>query len=187
MVTLDNLDIYEIILLVAIGIVTLFCGYRIKKIAFFIIWFLIGFRLVTIIMPTINEMVPQIVGNELWQNLLPIAGGLLLGLLGFTIEKICLSGICFALVMMITANYFGTEVLTLVIGAIIGVVVAGASTMLMKPAIIIATSLAGAYALTVVLLSVIPNIDQNIFYFPILIGITAVGSVVQFLTTKHVD
>lgn len=178
---------YELMLFIVLGLAALFAGYRIKKIAFFIVWFLLGFNLVTILMPTINDMVPQITENELWQNLLPVGGGLLLALLGFSIEKLCVSGICFALVLIVTAQYFGTDIQTLAVGGVIGVIVAGAATMLMKPATIIATAVAGAYALTLAILALAAQLDQGTYYWPILLGLAVMGAIFQFATTKRVD
>ncbi|MBQ6375920.1 DUF4203 domain-containing protein [Candidatus Saccharibacteria bacterium] len=175
----------EFVVLAVVGLLLLFAGYRIKKIAFFLIWFFIGFTLMGYLMPELSKTVPEIAQNDLWQNLLPLAGGLLVALMGFTIEKICIGGIAFGLVMMVTAQYFGTEMQTLIIGAVVGVVAAGASVMLMKPAIIVASSLAGSYMITAGILHWVQGIDAETMYFPILIGVTAVGSVTQFLTTKR--
>ena len=60
--------------MIAVGLALLFFGYRVKKVAFFLIWFILGFNLTTFLMPTINNMVPQIAGQPLWQNLIPITG-----------------------------------------------------------------------------------------------------------------
>ena len=177
----------ELIIMLGLGLAVLLFGYRIKKIAFFIIWFILGYNLMNFLMPTINSMSPEIVSSEFYQILLPIAGGLLLALLGFSIEKLCVGGICFVLVMMISIQYFGTEIQTLAISAIIGIVAAGAAVALMKPAIVVATSVAGAYAITLALLMLIPNIDQGIYYWPMLIGLSAVGGIFQFMTTKRVS
>ena len=125
--------------------------------------------------------------SQLYQELLPLGGGLALALIGFSIEKLCLGGACFALVMLIAVRYFGTEIQTLAVGGILGVVAAGASTALMKPATIIATAAAGGYALTLVMLASIAGIDQGAMYWPILIGLTVAGSVFQFLKTKRVS
>ena len=167
------------------GVVMLLFGYQVKKIAFFVIWFLIGYSLMQYFMPTLNEWVPQIAGEQLWQILLPIAGGLLLALLGLSIEKVCVAGIVFGLTMVVTMKYFGNGIPTLATGAIIGVILGALAVTMMKPAIIIATSLAGAYCLTVALLTWQPSIDYQIFYFPILVGLTAVGAIFQFSTAKH--
>ena len=170
------------------GLLLLFMGYRIKKVGFFIIWFLIGFNLMGILMPAINSVAPEAVRtSDLWQNLLPIAGGLLLAMLGFTIEKICVGGIVFGLILMITSQYFGTDIQTLVIGAIIGVVLAGVAVMLMKPAIIVASSLMGGYVLTLTILTLFKDINAATYYFPLLIGISAVGIITQFMTTKRIS
>ncbi len=178
-------DAWQLWVIAGLGLLVLLFGYRIKKIAFFVIWFLIGYTLMGYLMPTIENFVPQIQGSMLWENLLPIAGGLLLALLGFSIEKICVGGICFALVMMATVQYFGTEPQTLAIGGIIGIVASGAGVALMKPATIIATAAAGAYAMTLALLILIPSIDKTTLYWPMIAGLTVVGSLVQFATTKR--
>lgn len=187
METIKTFGPVELVILVALGLAVLLFGYRIKKVAFFIIWFIIGFNTMQLLMPTLNSWVPQIVGNELWQVLLPIAGGLLLALIGFSIEKLCLALTCFGLVMMITVQFFGTDLLTLAIGAIVGVIAGACAVNMMKPAIIVATALCGAYALTLVLLAIIPQIDVNVWYWPILVGLAIIGSLFQISTTKHAD
>lgn len=175
------------IIMAAVGLALMFFGYRIKKVAFFLIWFILGYNLMSFLMPTINNLVPQIADNNIYQMLLPIGGGLLLSLMGLSIEKLCVGGICFALVMVITVRYFGTEMQTLAIGGIVGVLAAGAAVTLMKPATIVATSVAGAYAITLAVLVLFPDINEEIFYFPILGGLSVLGSVFQFLTTKQID
>ena len=182
-----GMEIYESLVMAAIGLAVLLFGYRIKKIAFFIIWFLIGYNLMVLLMPMINSAVPQIAESTLYQILLPIGGGLLLALLGFSIEKICVAGICFFLVMLITVQYFGTDIPTLAVGATLGVIAGAAATAMMKPAIIIATSIAGAWALTIALLEIFPVIDGRIFYFPFIAAFAVLGAIFQFATTKYVD
>ena len=174
----------EMIIMAAVGLLLMFFGYRVKKVAFFLIWFILGYNLMGLLMPMINNAVPQIAESGLYQILLPIGGGLLLALMGFSIEKLCVGGICFALAMLITVQYFGTEVQTLAIGGVIGVIAAGAAVALLKPATIVATSLAGAYALTTAILALFPDISKDTFYFIILGGATLVGSVFQYITTK---
>ena len=183
----SNLGTPEMIIMAAVGLALIFFGYRIKKIAFFLIWFILGYNLVGFLMPTINQIAPEVVKTELYQTLLPIAGGLLLALLGFSIEKLCVGGICFALVMVITVRYFGAEMQTLAIGGIVGVVAAGAAVMMMKPATIIATAVAGAYALTLSILVLFPDVNKEIYYFPILGGLSLIGSIFQFVTTKRLS
>lgn len=183
---LDKLGMPEAVIMLVLGAAVLLFGYRIKKIAFFIIWFLLGFNLMVWLMPTINNLVPEIASSELYQTLLPIGGGLILALLGFTIEKLCVSGICFVLTMLITIQYFGTDIQVLAIGGIVGVVVAGVAVMVMKPAVIIATAVAGGYALTLAIMKLNTDINFEAMYWPMLLGIAAVGSIFQFLTTKRI-
>ncbi|MBR3056147.1 DUF4203 domain-containing protein [Candidatus Saccharibacteria bacterium] len=184
---IGNFGTPELLIMAGLGLAVLLFGYRIKKIAFFIIWFILGYNLMAFLMPTINNLVPQVADSSLYQILLPIAGGLLLALLGFSIEKLCVGGICFALVMVITVRYFGTDIQVLAIGGIIGIIAAGAAIMLMKPAIIVATAAAGAYALTVATLNLATNLDFGAYYWPMVLGITALGSIFQFVTTKRIS
>ena len=177
----------EMIIMAAAGLALLFFGYRIKKVAFFVIWFILGYNLAVFLLPTITRISPEVVASSLFQTLIPIAGGLLLALLGFSIEKLCVGGICFALTMVITIQYFGTDMQTLAIGGVVGVLAAGAAVMLMKPATIVATAVAGSYAITLAILALFPDINEEIYYFPILGGLSVLGSVFQFLTTKHVS
>ena len=181
----SNLGTPEMIIMAAAGLALLFFGYRIKKIAFFIIWFILGYNLMTFLMPTVNNLVPQIAESNLYQMLLPIGGGLLLALLGFSIEKLCVGGICFALIMVITVRYFGAEMQTLAIGGVIGVIAAGVAVMMMKPATIIATSVAGGYALTLAILALAPNLDKEMLFWPMIGGFSLLGAGVQFFTTRH--
>lgn len=67
-----------------------------------------------------------------------------------------------------------------------GVVVAGVAVMVMKPAVIIATAVAGAYALTLAIMKLNTDINFEAMYWPMLLGIAAVGSIFQFLTTKRI-
>lgn len=175
----------EVLIIGAIGIALILFGYRIKKVAFFLIWFILGFYLTNLALPNITQFIPDNFDVTMVQSLLPIGGGLLLALLGFSIEKLCVSGICFALVMLITVQYFGTEIQTMVIGGIVAVLVAGFAVMAMKPATIIATAAAGAYTVTVALLVLVPTIDKTTWYLPCIAGLTVLGSIIQFVTTKR--
>lgn len=184
-IDIASLEAWQLWMMAGIGLLLAVLGFRIKKVAFFIIWFVLGFLLMNRFMPSITGALPDIANNPLWTNLITLGGGLLMALLGFTVEKICLGGICFALVIMITSQFFGTEIQTMVIGAVVGVVAAGAAVMLMKPATIIATAVAGGYLMAVALPMVVANMDAESYYWPILLGTAAVGSIIQFVTTRH--
>lgn len=183
---IQHFEMPELLILLGVGLAVLLFGYRIKKVAFFIIWFLLGYLGVSNLMPWITEMVPEIGDNTIFEFLLPIGGGLLLALLGFTIEKLCVGGITFVLTILIATQYFGTEIQTLAISAVVGVILAALAVALMKPATIIATSAAGAYAITLALLGLFTEISLSEYYWPIIIGLTILGSLFQLATTKHV-
>ena len=167
------------------GLALMLIGYKIKKIAFFIIWFLLGYIASRYLLPIINSALPEVAESNFWQGLIPILGGLLLGLMGFMIEKICLGGAVFGLTLLMTAQYFGTEIQTMVIGGIIGAVLGGVAVMMMKPATIIATSIAGGYALTLAILALAPELDVETWFWPMIVGFGALGSLIQFISCKH--
>lgn len=168
-----------------VGLALMLIGYKIKKAAFFVIWFLLGYIATGYLMPIINSSWADVANSSFWQGLIPLLGGLLLGLMGFMIEKIALGGICFGLTLMMTAQYFGTEIQTMVIGGVVGAVLAGVSVMMIKPATIVATSVGGAYALTLAVLKIGTGIDGEMAFWPMIIGFSALGTIVQFISCKH--
>lgn len=187
MEAIQSLELYELLIFIAIGLAVLFFGYKIKKIAFFAIWFLLGFNLMLQLMPMINDAVPQIADDPIYQNLLPIAGGIILGAMGFTIEKLCVAGITFVLVMLAIVQYFGTDWMVLGIGAVVGVIAGAFAVNMMKPAIIVATAAAGAYALTLTIFAFFSQqISFEIFYWPVLIIIGVIGALFQFKNNKGI-
>ena len=182
------METYELIITAAIGLAVLLFGYRLKKVAFFVIWFVLGYFLMNnYLMGFIKDSVPEIANDAIYQTLLPIGGGLILALLGFTIEQLCVSGITFALVLMTAMHYFGTDLLVIGIAAVVGVILGALAVRMMKPATIIATSGAGAYALTLVIFALFTTLDKNVFYLPIIGIIAILGCFFQFSTTKHVS
>ena len=183
----ENYGTPELIIMAGLGLAVLLFGYRIKKIAFFIIWFILGYNLMAFLMPMINNAVPEVASSSLYQTLLPIAGGIILAMMGFSIEKLCVGGIAFALMMVIVIQYFGTDMQVLAIGGLIGVLFAGFTVMMLKPATIVATALAGAYAITIAILALATNLNFAGYYWPMIIGLTAVGSIFQFITTKRLS
>ena len=184
-IDLSHYEDWQMWLVGGAGVALLLVGYRIKQIAFFVIWFLLGYIATGYLMPMLNNMVPEIAESNVWQGLLPIGGGILVGLMGFMVEKVCLGGICFGLTIMMTAQYFGTDIQTMVIGAVVGTLLGGAAVMMMKPATIIATAVAGAYALTLAILTLGSNIDSETMFWPMILGFSILGSAFQFYTARH--
>ena len=184
-IDLSHYEQWQMWLVGGAGLLLMFVGYKIKKIAFFVIWFLLGYIATGYLMPIINDQVAVIADSEVWQGLLPIAGGLLLGLMGFMVEKVCLGGICFGLTLLITAQYFGTEMQPMAIGAVIGAIFGGISVMLMKPATIIATAVAGGYALTLAVLTIGYGLDVDTLFWPLLISFSAIGMISQFIMARR--
>ena len=187
---LTRVEIPEVVVLLVASLLILFLGFKIKKIGFFILFFILGYSLVSNFLPVIWGNFPILEEQQIWRYLLPIAGGLLLGLLSFSIEKFCISMLVFFFVLTFAIDNYGTAPQTIIIGAVIGAILGGFSSFVIKPAIIIATAIGGAYGVTIALMYFIRmanggSFDTNLLFYPMLGGIAAIGAIVQFLTTKH--
>ena len=78
---LSSLSTPEVLTVALVGVVVMFFGLKIKKVAFFLIWFVVGYYITTLLMPHLNNVAPEVIQEELYQTLIPIAGGLLLAML----------------------------------------------------------------------------------------------------------
>lgn len=164
-----------------IGLFLLFFGYRLKKIAITVIWFLIGFWLVSL-------FVDKIVADEMWQLILCGVGGLVLGMFGMTIEKIAVfASVGFAFFMS-AMNAFGpaTDWTLPVICVAIGVVAGVIAVWFIKPMVIIATSIQGAQ-LTLTNALLLLNIAQPQWYLIAYVAIILIGGIFQWNNCKNIE
>ena len=183
---MHNMEVYEIILALILGAFVCLFGYRLKKMVIFLAFFLIGYTIMGRIMPVLNANLPAIAESSFWQTLLPICGGLVLSLLGFSIEKLCVGLlVCFATIA-IGINQFGLSWEVVCIAAIIGVILGAIAVNMIKPATIIVTAAAGALVVADAIFALNIGMSHD-FYTLILIGIAAIGAVFQFTNTKHID
>ena len=178
---------YEVILALILGAFVCLFGYKLKKIVFFIAWFIIGYTLMTHLMPFINDSMPAIRESDLWQFLLPIAGGLLLSLLGFSIEKLCVGLLAFFTTLAVAINQFGISGEVIGIACILGVILGALAVNMMKPATIAITPIAGSFVITDAVLTIFPSIGGrgSLYALLMIVGIAVVGAVFQFTNTKH--
>ncbi|MBO7664885.1 hypothetical protein J6S46_03465 [Candidatus Saccharibacteria bacterium] len=178
---------YEVILALILGAFVCLFGYKLKKIVFFIAWFLIGYTLMSRFMPFINQSVPAIAESSLWQFILPIAGGLLLSLLGFSIEKLCVGLLAFFTTLAVAVNQFGVSGEVIGIACILGVILGAVAVNMIKPATIIITAIAGSYVMTDAIIALFPGslARGSVLALLVLAGIALVGAIFQFSNTKH--
>lgn len=168
----------EAIIGIIIAVVLVFWGYRLKKIAFAILWFIAGFLLT-------KQLLPHLTGDQTLLSVLPIAGGLVLSLVGLSIERFCVfvsAGITAFLIAAENLGGLGTWA-NVGIAVAIAVVVGCIAVALMKPAIIVFTSLAGAHAIALALIGLF-GIAHSPWYMIFVIVIAAIGCAHQFVTTK---
>lgn len=171
-----------------LSIVLCFFGYRLKRIAFAIVWFVIGYNLGGHLLPIVSPYMQGI--DPFFINLIPLLIGILCSLIGVSIERVCifLLGIGIAVLTYFNMVSLGSVELSwlgfglaLVIGSILGTV----AVSLMRPAIILFTSYSGACQLAVSAAVVIPELATGWPYLITLAIITIAGAAFQFKSTKH--
>ena len=170
----------EIIALI-VGLILLFFGYRLKKIAITIIWFIIGYWLV-------SQFADKIIADRMWQFILCCAGGLILGMFGMTIEKLAVFvsvGFAFFLSAM---NAFGpaTNLVLPAICAAIGVVAGVIAVWCIKPMVIIATSIQGAQLVLANALLLL-GIVQPQWYLIAYVALIIVGGLFQWNNCRNIE
>ena len=168
---------YEAIIAIIAGIFLCLFGYRIKKVAFIIIWFAIGFFLASLIAPKITD-------NTTWQLIIPIISGLILGMLGFSIEKFCIFAVAtFTVSTTIIETFQMNEILPIALAIGAGVIVGCIAVSFIKPLGIITTALSGAKLIAKY--SVLElSLQHQPYFFIILITAFVVGVIFQFKTNK---
>ena len=181
------MDNYEIVLALLLGIFICFFGYRLKKIAFFVAWFLVGYTLLRQFMPWIIDNVPFVANSNLWQGLFPVLGGLLLSLVGFSIEKLCLALLCVAVAIWFGIHQFGNGIPVVAISAIVGVIVGAISVRVIKPATILITAIAGAAVVADAITKLVTEIPREPYELIILAGVALLSTIFQFINTKNLE
>ncbi len=185
----QSLDLHaiplELIVTLLIGLGLCFFGYRLKKVAFAIIWFIIGYYAVKLYFPNIVE-------DPFWQTILQIAAGALLSLIGLSIEKLAVSATAFIVVTSFVLQHFGpaNDWTLPAIAIALGVVAGAVAVWLMKPAIIVYTAFCGANLLATSIVNFMPaeTISQVPYITYILLGAIAAGGMIyQFKNTKHIE
>ena len=170
----------EIIALI-IGAFLLLFGYRLKKIAITLIWFLVGFWIVSL-------FVDKIVADQMWQLILCCVGGLILGMFGMTIEKFAVFvtvGVTFC--MSVIENFGPATDWTLwAIAVAVGVVAGVIAVWLIKPMVILATVVEGSRLIIINALALL-GWAQPPYYIVIFLALAAVGAIFQWNNCRHIE
>lgn len=178
-----NVFVPGAIITIILGLLVCFFGYKIKKLALFILGFIVGYSL--------GQYVPDSLyaGNTLIHAILPFLTGILVSLVALTAEKVCISllvsvFIFFLVINIRNADYSAESIIIAGIAAAIAGAIAG---MLVKPASIIATSIIGAYYVGSNVISLgIPGIAEiatPVFYITTC-ALAILGMLYQFRKNK---
>lgn len=182
------MEMYEIIIGIILSIVLCFFGYRLKRIAFAIVWFVIGYNLGDFLLPYVTPYMQGI--DPFFISILPLLVGLLMSLIGISVERVCvfLIGVGLTLItyrMFIEAGTVELSWITFGIAVIIGCVVGTVAISIMRPAIIILTSYAGGTQLAAAIAGFVPALNNATAYLVLTIAMVVIGAVYQFKSTKH--
>ena len=64
-VDVTNFETWQLWLVAAVGLLLILAGYRVKKVAFFVLWFVVGYMLMGYVMPVINSSMPEVAESSL--------------------------------------------------------------------------------------------------------------------------
>lgn len=179
-----NVFVPGAIITIILGLLVCFFGYKIKKLAFFILGFIVGYGL--------GQQVPEAwyASNAIIHTVLPFLTGILISLVAITAERICISLIVgifvFLLAIQIQSSGYTTQ--SIIIAAIAAAVAGAIAGALIKPASIIATAIIGAYYVGSNIISIgIPFITAanatSIFYI-VTCALAVLGMLYQFKKNK---
>lgn len=169
---------YETLIAIALGVFLCLFGYKLKRVAFVIIWFAIGFYLMTLV-------APRFTNDANWLKILPILSGIVFGVFGFSLEKICIFAVATYAVSTTLIDTFQVEN-PLFIGLAIagGVLIGIAAVKFIKPFGIITTAFSGAKLIAKYSLSAFPLAHYPNFVI-ILLAAATIGMLYQFKSCKH--
>ena len=177
---MEELLEYEALIAIAIGVFLCLFGYRIKKVAFIVIWFIIGYYLASLAIPHITD-------DQTWQQLVPIGIGILTGMLGFSIEKFCIFAVAaFTVSTTIIEAFQMTEIFQIGLAIAAGVIIGCIAISLIKPLGIITTALSGAKLIAKYSVAQFA-LAHHPYFLIILCAGAAIGILFQFKNCKHVE
>ena len=182
-IDLSFLSGYEAIIAIALGVFLCLYGYKLKRVAFVIIWFAIGYYLMALI-------APRFTNDPNWLKILPILSGIVLGVFGFSLEKLCIFAVATYAVSTTLIDTFQVDN-PLFIGLAVagGVLVGIAAVKFIKPFGIITTAFSGAKLVAKYSILELTAINHPIPHYPsfviILLGAAVIGMLYQFKSCKH--
>lgn len=177
------------IIAIIIGLILAFAGYRLKRIAMAIIWFVIGYSFV-------GQIAPNLIEDPFWQMILRIAAGAILSMIGLSIEKLAVSLTTGVVVTWFIIQHFGpvTDWTLPCIAIAIGVVAGTIAVWAMKPAVIVFTGIEGANLLATNILALIPAeilgklpFDSGLLFTIVFVIIAVVGITSQWQSTRNME
>ena len=172
-----NFDITALIIL-GISLVLCFFGYKVQKFVVILAWFALGFTLAGAIGGNFLD------GNTLL--IVQIVVGIILGSMGFKLEKLALAiAIAYLTYISIGPYITGFEKGITLIIHIGGSLLAGIlATFFIKPILIGITAIAGASLINQYLPVVLPSLNSQIVLI-IAIALAVLGLLTQFKTNKR--
>lgn len=171
-----NFDVTSLIIL-GISLVLCFFGYKVQKFVVTLAWFALGYTLAGMIGANF------ITGNTLL--IIKIVVGIILGSMGFKLEKLALA-IAVAYLTYISVGPYITgfeKEVTIIIQVAVSLGAGILATFFIKPILIGVTSIAGATLIKQYLPVIIPSLGSQVVLI-IAIVIAVFGLLTQFKTNK---
>ncbi len=151
----------EAVVTLILAILVCLFGYKLKKIAFFIIWFIIGYHVGKLIPPSVFN------NDQIWGFVIPIAIGILFSMIGLSVERLCVALLAGAIGFFLTIDYLGgayTFMPNVLIAVIVAVILGCIAVAAIKPMIIFVTAVGGAYYIGLTLIPLFGLATVPFFY-----------------------
>jgi hypothetical protein len=177
---MENLSQYETLIAIAIGVFLCLFGYRIKRAAFVIILFLLGYWLT-------GQALHAVAPDFEYSQLVSIGVGVVCSALGFRIEKLCIFAVAaYAVSTTIIETFQFTEILPIALAIGAGVIVGCIAVSFIKPFGIITTAVSGAKLIAKYGILQF-SLEHNPYFIVILCVAGAIGILFQFKNCRHIE
>lgn len=165
------------LILCIIGLILCLCGYKIQKVVITLTWFLLGFNISA-------GLLPYLISNETTVLVTSLVIGVVLGILGFSLEKLALFITVSYLSYLFLENIldFETLYLNILIRAGGALLIGALSILLLKP-ILISVSILGGVSVIYANFPLLVNVSEKANII-ICIAIVVFSFVYQIKTTK---
>ena len=158
-----------------LGLCLCFAGYKFKNYIMWLVWFAVGYLLV-------KQFGPSLISDYKILFLAEILGGLILAVFSFDLTVITEYLLAFFAGFTLVTSFMGYTVLGIILGVVVGLLLAAVAYKFTKYIIILATSYIGATLIAPFILAIFTALTIKLPVLTIILFV--IGVIVQLLTNR---